>query len=250
MHRSMESVLSSLKSVTDDAYLHWLDQQDYPPKSYLQHPLSSEEELKKYQKWFAQHTPCSLGAYIRMKRVYFLLHDSSHEGKQELYYHFIETPIGQMVSVFSRKGLCLLEFVDRKMLETELKELMAYYQSGINWKQTDDVSGLQEQIQDYFAQKRQEFTIPLDMIGTPFQQSVWQGLLQIGYGETYSYSKQAEYLSNPSAIRAIASANGKNKIAILVPCHRVIKKDGTLGGYGGGLNRKRYLLDLESGRAV
>jgi len=102
-----------------------------------------------------------------------------------------------------------------------------------------------EQLEQYFARKRTTFTVPIAAIGTPFQQRVWAELRTIPYGETRSYGQLAEAIGNRSAMRAVGAANGRNPISIIVPCHRVIGSDGTLVGYGGGLERKRFLLDLE-----
>jgi O-6-methylguanine DNA methyltransferase len=101
-------------------------------------------------------------------------------------------------------------------------------------------------LEEYFAGTRKVFDIPLVLPGTPFQQKVWAGLQTISYGSTRSYREQAEAIGSPKAVRAVAKANGDNRIAILVPCHRVIGANGELVGYGGGLSRKQYLLKLES----
>jgi len=105
---------------------------------------------------------------------------------------------------------------------------------------------LSSQLEEYFSGKRREFDVPLVLPGTPFQQRVWTALQTIPYGSTRSYKKQAEIIGLPNAVRAVARANGDNRIAIIIPCHRVIGADGNLTGYGGGLWRKRYLLNLES----
>ncbi|MDG6895338.1 methylated-DNA--[protein]-cysteine S-methyltransferase [Volucribacter amazonae] len=244
---SLVDTLTQLAPFDHDPYLAWLAKTDCPPKSYLEHPLQSEQELAHYKRFFQQQLPCSLGAFVRLKRLWFLLHHQSSQPYQRLYYAFIDTPIGQMLSIFSEQGLCLLEFIDRKMLETEIKQLMKHFQSSLSLQHTPAVQTLQQQINEYFAQTRQQFSVPLDWVGTAFQQQVWQGLININYGETRAYSEQALALGLTNATRAVANANGKNKIAIIVPCHRVVKKDGELGGYGGGLGRKRYLLALESG---
>ena len=102
-----------------------------------------------------------------------------------------------------------------------------------------------EQLQDYFAGTRQQFDLPLQLAGTPFQQQVWEALQHIPYGKTWSYAELAAYIGNPRACRAVGSANGKNPIAILVPCHRVICSGGQLGGYALGLALKQQLLCLE-----
>ncbi|HYM54367.1 MAG TPA: methylated-DNA--[protein]-cysteine S-methyltransferase [Solirubrobacteraceae bacterium] len=107
-------------------------------------------------------------------------------------------------------------------------------------------AGVAEQLGEYFAGRRTDFDVPLEMEGTPFQLRVWEALREIGYGETISYGELARRIGNPSASRAVGMANGCNPIAVIVPCHRVIGANGTLTGYGGGVERKRLLLDLEA----
>lgn len=104
---------------------------------------------------------------------------------------------------------------------------------------------LHEQLDAYFAGTLRNFNIPLDLKGTPFQLEAWRALVEIPYGQTASYREQAQRIHRPAAIRAVGTANGRNPISIVVPCHRVIGTNGTLTGYGGGLERKRFLLDLE-----
>jgi len=101
------------------------------------------------------------------------------------------------------------------------------------------------QLTEYFSQQRERFDLPLDWHGTPFQKSVWRILLKIPYGAQWSYSQQAQSLGRPKAVRAVGHANGLNPLSIIVPCHRVISKSGALGGYAGGITKKRDLLDLE-----
>ena len=105
------------------------------------------------------------------------------------------------------------------------------------------------ELEEYFAGERREFSLALEPVGTPFQMRVWQALRAIPYGETISYGELARRIENPRAVRAVGLANGRNPISIIVPCHRVIGADGSLTGYGGGLERKRFLLALESGGA-
>ena len=161
----------------------------------------------------------------------------------------IDTPLGEMIAVFSRKGLCLLEFTDQQTLSRELQAVMKHHNAEkcIGQKNAD-TENLRRQLAEYFAGRRQNFDIPLDLIGTPFQQQVWHILQTIPYGDTCSYKQQAEALANPKAVRAVAAANGANKISIIIPCHRVIGSNGKLTGYAGGLPRKQALLDLESHR--
>jgi methylated-DNA-[protein]-cysteine S-methyltransferase len=106
------------------------------------------------------------------------------------------------------------------------------------------------QLEQYFAAQRTDFDVPLTLAGTPFQRSVWAALREIPYGETMSYSQLAERIGRPGAARAVGLANGRNPIGIIVPCHRVVGATGSLTGYGGGLSRKRYLLDFEHRSAL
>jgi AraC family transcriptional regulator of adaptative response/methylated-DNA-[protein]-cysteine methyltransferase len=159
----------------------------------------------------------------------------------------IDTPLGAMIACASDDGVCLLEFADRGSLPAELKQISALLDSVIRLGRHDLIDTLSIQLDEYFSGARKQFDIPLLATGTEFQKSVWKMLESIPYGETRSYKQQAELLGKPEAIRAVASANGSNRIAILIPCHRVIGGDGSLTGYAGGLWRKRWLLDLESG---
>jgi AraC family transcriptional regulator, regulatory protein of adaptative response / methylated-DNA-[protein]-cysteine methyltransferase len=158
----------------------------------------------------------------------------------------ILTPLGPMLAGATDNGVCLLEFIDRKMLEMQLSRLKRMLKAELVPGSNRHFEALHRQVQEYFAGKRKEFILPLVMQGTPFQQEVWKALQAIPYGETRSYQEQAEMLGKPRAVRAVAQANGDNRISIIIPCHRVIGKDGKLVGYGGGLWRKKFLLDLES----
>ena len=157
----------------------------------------------------------------------------------------IETPIGTMVACATDKGICMLEFLDRKLLETELKDIAQREKTTVIQGESSYFSLLEQELSEYFAGKRQEFSIPLHPMGTDFQQRVWQVLRTIPYGQTWSYKQQATALGSPQSVRAVANANGMNRISILIPCHRVIGSNGTLTGYGGGLWRKKFLLELE-----
>jgi AraC family transcriptional regulator of adaptative response/methylated-DNA-[protein]-cysteine methyltransferase len=156
------------------------------------------------------------------------------------------TPIGPMFGCATSQGVCLLDFTDRRMLETEFKDLCKRLNAVILPGDNPHLEHLQSELSEYFARKRKIFTVPLLTPGTDFQQSVWKILQDIPYGETRSYKQQAIAIGNPKAVRAVASANGHNRVGIVIPCHRVIGSDGSLVGYGGGLHRKRWLLDLES----
>lgn len=157
----------------------------------------------------------------------------------------IETPLGTMIACAVREGVCLLEFSDRKMLETEFKMLSKAMNATIVQGKNEHFPVLEEQLEEYFNGRRSGFTIPLVTPGSDFQNLVWTALRGIPYGQTRSYRQQAAMISRPDALRAVANANGMNKISILVPCHRVIGSDGTLTGYGGGLWRKQWLLEME-----
>ena len=157
----------------------------------------------------------------------------------------IETDLGLMIAAATDKGICMFEFADYKLLDLELRQLSDSFDVSLVHGDNPHFVTLREQLKQYFDGERKEFDIPLDLVGTEFQKKVWLGLLQIPYGCTTTYAKQAELLGKPSAVRAVANANGKNKISIILPCHRVIGADGTLTGYGGGIWRKKKLLEFE-----
>ena len=157
----------------------------------------------------------------------------------------ITTPLGPMFVGASEKGLCLLEFVDRKMLETEFRDLQKLLKATIVTGENNHTKQAKKELKEYFEGRRKTFDVNLDTPGTNFQKEVWTNLQMIPYGTTTSYQAQAERLSNSAAVRAMATANGYNRVAIIVPCHRVIGKDGALCGYGGGVERKKWLIDFE-----
>lgn len=178
------------------------------------------------------------------KKVFGVSPKNSKE-KQVIDFTRIETDLGTMVACATDKGVCLLEFSDRKGLETELKQLAKYHNANIVQGQNKYFKQLKEELDAYFDGRLEEFKVPLDISGTDFQKQVWQALVEIPYGTTSSYLRQAEVLGKPLSVRAVANANGMNKIAIVIPCHRVVGSDGSLTGYAGGLWRKRKLIDLE-----
>jgi AraC family transcriptional regulator of adaptative response/methylated-DNA-[protein]-cysteine methyltransferase len=159
----------------------------------------------------------------------------------------IATPLGPMVAAADDRALYLLEFADRRMLETQLKTLRrrlgCTFAPGMNGV----LDRTRTELEEYFAGKRTRFGVPLETPGTSFQKSVWYHLARIPSGGTTTYGALARDLGRPAAVRAVARVVGDNRIAILVPCHRVVGSDGNLTGYGGGLWRKRRLLELESG---
>ena len=160
------------------------------------------------------------------------------------------TPIGPVLACASSEGVCLLDFTDSRMLETDFTGLCKRLNAVILPGENPHLIHLQTEIEEYFSGKRKRFTVPLQTPGTEFQQAVWKILLDVPYGETRSYKQQAIALGKPKAIRAVASANGHNRISIIIPCHRIIGSDGSLTGYGGGLHRKKWLLDFERANSV
>jgi AraC family transcriptional regulator of adaptative response/methylated-DNA-[protein]-cysteine methyltransferase len=157
----------------------------------------------------------------------------------------IETELGTMIAGAAEEGICLLEFTDRRMLNTEYKDLARYFKTTFEEGESDLFTILRKELRGYFEGTLKEFTVPLNTPGTPFQKEVWKELMNIKYGTTRSYLEQSIALGNPGAIRAVAGANGMNRVSIIIPCHRVIGSDGSLTGYGGGLKRKKWLLDHE-----
>ena len=159
---------------------------------------------------------------------------------------WIETPLGPMLAIAGEAGLELLEFVDRRALETELRELRREWDVAIVPGEHPVLSQATSQLAEYFSGTRKTFTLTLNQRGSTFQLKAWQALCEIPYGETRSYADMARRVGSPHAVRAIGRVNGQNRIAIVVPCHRVIRSDGSLCGYGGGRWRKQWLLDLEA----
>lgn len=156
------------------------------------------------------------------------------------------TPLGPMVAASVDAGVCMLEFPDRRMLETQLKRMKRWYGGPITPGDSDHLAQLDDELQRYFKGELTRFTVPLDCTGTEFQMQAWLALMKIPYGERRSYEQQARLMGRPGAQRAVGKANGDNRIAIVIPCHRVVRADGSLCGYGGGLWRKQKLLELES----
>ena len=159
--------------------------------------------------------------------------------------NWIESPLGPLVIAATTDGVCLLEFSDPKRIEMQFKSLRRRFACAIVPGSTPHLETLEAELARYFAGTLKQFSVPVVYHGTPFQEKVWGALKQIPYGETRSYEDIAQNIGTPRASRAVGSANGLNRIAIVIPCHRVVNKSGELGGYGGGLWRKRILLDLE-----
>lgn len=163
---------------------------------------------------------------------------------------WIETPLGAMVAIADETSLYLLEFADRRMLATQLQTLQKRYGCSVAPGVNDVLRLLESELSAYFSGSLQSFSVPTDTRGTEFQVSVWERLKEIPYGATLSYGAMATDLGRKDAQRAVGKANGDNRIAIIVPCHRVVRSDGTLCGYGGGLWRKKRLLEIEQGQAT
>lgn len=162
----------------------------------------------------------------------------------------MKTPLGPMIAAASERHLLLLEFVDRRMLESQISRLEKLCDAPFVPGDNELLRETQRELDAYFAGRLQRFTVPYETPGTDFQQSVWRQLTTIPYGETRSYAEQAAAIGRPKAVRAVARANGDNRLAIIVPCHRVVGSDGRLTGYGGQLWRKKALLELEAGGAM
>ena len=141
-----------------------------------------------------------------------------------------ETPLGKIIAVADEEGLCSLDFDENASASDE---------------ENVHLTQLQRELTEYFEGKRKTFDVRLNPKGTPFQRAVWRTLCDIPYGSVISYSQEAQMLSHAKAVRAVANANGKNPIPIIIPCHRVIAKSGGIGGYSGGIWRKEFMLELE-----
>ncbi len=156
-----------------------------------------------------------------------------------------DTPLGKMLGCATDKEICLLSFIDPASLEVQILKIKKLLKEDIVNGKHPFLSQLIAELDEYFEGERKVFTVPLHPQGTDFQKMVWNSLQQIPFGVTRSYKQQSRFIGNPDAIRAVASANGKNPIAIVIPCHRVIGEDGSLTGYAAGITRKRWLLDHE-----
>lgn len=166
--------------------------------------------------------------------------------KAIIYITQLETLLGCMFACATEEGICLLEFTDRGKLEPEFRAVAKLLNAVIMPGCNNHLELLNTELNEYFQGARKTFTLPLVTPGTAFQQLVWNELLKIPYGNTRTYKQQAIAIKNLPAIRAVANANGINRIPIIIPCHRVVGTNGKLTGYGSGLWRKRWLLDLEA----
>lgn len=251
------------------------------PKEKITDEMLSQKGINPVQvrRWFNQHYQMTFHAYQRMHRINVALeelrngekatttaYDMGYESLSGFGYTFkkilgqspkastqqnsllierLTTPLGPMVVCATSKGLCLLEFTDREELEDELQELQERFGASLIMGENEPIRQAKQQLAEYFSGRRMSFEIPLDLCGTDFQLTVWQLLLQLPFGTTSSYGEMANLLNKPTAARAVGAANGRNKIAIVVPCHRVIGKNKALKGYAGGMHRKQWLLNHE-----
>lgn len=236
------------------------------------------------RRWFKKHYGITFQAFQRMyrinhalqelkkgKQVTSIAYDAGYESLSGFGYTFkkllgkspqesphnnvilisrLTSPLGPMFVGATDQGICLLEFVDRRMLETEFKDLQRLLKAQIILGENEHIRQTKMEMKEYFDGNRKQFEVKIDAPGTVFQKSVWDALQEITYGTTSTYQAQAIKINKPKAIRALASANGFNRISIIVPCHRVIGKNGKMTGYGGGIERKKWLLDHESNHST
>ncbi|EEQ20657.1 Methylated-DNA--protein-cysteine methyltransferase [Yersinia intermedia ATCC 29909] len=237
------------------------------------HDVSPE----RVRRWFLQNHGITFQAFQRMQRVNIALQelkggsaatdvafDNGYESLSGFAYTYkrltgvapteqtqiiiiqrFTTTLGPMFVCATERGVCLLEFTDRRMLETEFRDLQRLLNARIMSGENSHTRQTEKEICEYFSGTRQQFELTLDAPGSDFQRSVWQGLSAVPYGQTSHYQALSGQIGKPNAVRAVAAANGANRIAIVIPCHRVIGKDGSMTGYGGGIARKEWLIEHE-----
>ncbi|MDX2036049.1 MAG: methylated-DNA--[protein]-cysteine S-methyltransferase [Isosphaeraceae bacterium] len=171
--------------------------------------------------------------------------ESSSDLAESIAVQTIESPVGPLTAGIAGDAVCLLEY-RRACLADQIGSLERQLRRECVTRRVPLHDRLERELDDYFQGRSTRFGLPLLYPGTPFQERVWSALLRIPYGSTWSYERLAVEIGNPDAQRAVGTANGRNRISILIPCHRVINKSGALGGYGGGLERKQMLLELEA----
>lgn len=164
------------------------------------------------------------------------------------YIDWYESPVGSLIVTATGTAICGLSFCEASGLQESLQMLGQRHERTLCEGTSAPIEQLRLQLREYFSSQRRQFSVPLSCSGTAFQERVWAALCEIPYGETWSYLQLALRIGDALATRAVGYANGANPIAIVIPCHRVISADGGDGGYGGGLWRKRILLDLECGQ--
>lgn len=162
---------------------------------------------------------------------------------------WLDTKLGPMIAISDDDALYLLEFVHRRGLEREIERLRLRVKAVIIPGMTDPIMSIESEIKAYFEGTLKKFQTPLHLLGSPFQKLVWEELMRIPYGETRTYAAEAQAIGKEAAFRAVANANGANQLAIIIPCHRIINSNGDLGGYGGGIARKQWLIEHEKSHA-
>ncbi len=158
---------------------------------------------------------------------------------------WLDSPLGPIIAISSEDSLYLLEFFERRGLEREVDRLHIQTNSAIIPGDTEIIKSIESELKLYFDGRLKEFKTPIAILGSQFQKQVWDELMRTPYGKTRSYADQAKAIDKATAYRAVANANGKNQLAIIIPCHRIINSNGNLGGYGGGVARKQWLIEHE-----
>jgi O-6-methylguanine DNA methyltransferase len=172
----------------------------------------------------------------------------AEDGSEPVALQWLASPVGPLLIGATSDALSLLEFSETDQLDVQLPRIRKHFARSVVRAESPILDRLRQQLEEYFAGTRRAFDLPLRYRGSAFQERVWTDLQAIPYGETCSYGAIAKRLGDAGAMRAVGAANGANPIAIVIPCHRVVNANGELGGYGGGLWRKRILLDLERGQ--
>lgn len=180
-----------------------------------------------------------------LKDIVTLSDSLRHNKPNTMIFSTLKTPIGETVFAVTDLGLCYLEFYDHTNLLHQIKSLLKQTSSTVVIQENYITDQVKTELNAYFSAHLDQFTIPLDIVGTPFQKETWQTLQMIPYGQTCSYQTQANLMNRPTSVRAVANANGQNKISIIIPCHRVIGSNGQLTGYSSGLWRKEWFLKHE-----
>ncbi len=158
---------------------------------------------------------------------------------------YLDTILGSMLVIADDRQLYLVDFMEKRCLEKGVEKLRDQLAATIVPGKTKPIESIEQELRAYFDGQLTQFKTPFILLGSDFQKRVWQALCDIPYGKTKSYAEQAQVICNPRAYRAVANANGVNRLAIIVPCHRIIGSRGELGGYAGGIARKQWLLEHE-----
>lgn len=196
----------------------------------------------------ARFEPVSTDAFRAAFERVFAQAPASADERAPLRVDILQSPVGTLMLMATPSALCGLEFIDMDSVESRLHSVRRRIPGAVELGPNDIVERTNRQLNEYFAGRRTGFDLPVSYSGTAFQEKVWSALLKIDYGKTWSYLDLALSVGDRGATRAVGLANGANPVAIVIPCHRVVNANGELGGYGGGLWRKRILLDLEKGQ--